>query len=127
MTTTTIVTMPVTKQESLFKRVLTNPSGIFSVGIIVAVILFGIIAPLVSPYNAIDPDVYNLQAPPSALHWFGTDSAGRDILTRLAFATNFSLEAAALAVVIAIAIGVVSGLIAGYFGGWFDSLSNWLT
>ena len=127
MTTTTIVTMPVTKQESLFKRVLTNPSGIFSVGIIVAVILFGIIAPLVSPYNAIDPDVYNLQAPPSAAHWFGTDSAGRDILTRLAFATNFSLEAAALAVVIAIAIGVVSGLIAGYFGGWFDSLSNWLT
>jgi peptide/nickel transport system permease protein len=127
MTTTTIVTMPVTKQESLVKRLLTNPSGIFSVGVILAVVLFGIIAPLVSPYNANDPDVYSLQAPPSATHWFGTDSAGRDILTRLAFATNFSLEAAALAVVIAIAIGVVSGLIAGYFGGWFDSVSNWVT
>jgi ABC-type dipeptide/oligopeptide/nickel transport system ATPase component/ABC-type dipeptide/oligopeptide/nickel transport system permease subunit len=127
MTTTTIVTMPVTKQESLLKRVLTNPSGIFSVGIILLIVLFGIIAPLVSPYNANDPDVYNLQVPPNAAHWFGTDSAGRDILTRLAFATNFSLETAALAVVIAIAIGVVSGLIAGYFGGWFDSVSNWLT
>jgi peptide/nickel transport system permease protein len=127
MTTTTIVTLPVTKQESLFKRVITNPSGIFSIGIIVAVVLFGIIAPLLSPYNANDPDVYHIQAAPSPIHWFGTDSAGRDIFTRLALATNFSLETAALAVVIAIAIGVVSGLIAGYFGGWFDSLSNWAT
>jgi ABC-type dipeptide/oligopeptide/nickel transport system permease subunit len=112
MTTTTIVTLPVTKQESLFKRVITNPSGIFSIGIIVAVVLFGIIAPLLSPYNANDPDVYHIQAAPSPIHWFGTDSAGRDIFTRLALATNFSLETAALAVVIAIAIGVVSGLIA---------------
>jgi ABC-type dipeptide/oligopeptide/nickel transport system ATPase component/ABC-type dipeptide/oligopeptide/nickel transport system permease subunit len=127
MTTTTIVTMPVTKQESLLKRVLTNPSGFFSIGVILAVILFGIIAPLVSPYDANDPDVYSLMVKPNALHWFGTDSAGRDILTRLAYATNFSLETAALAVVIAIVVGVVSGLIAGYFGGWFDSLSNWFT
>ena len=127
MTTTTIVTMPVTKQESLLKRILTNPSGIFSVGIVLAVILFGIIVPIVSPYQANQPDVYSLTAMPSAKHFFGTDTAGRDIFTVLAAATNYSLEAAALAVVIAIAIGVVSGLIAGYFGGWFDSMASWFS
>jgi ABC-type dipeptide/oligopeptide/nickel transport system ATPase component/ABC-type dipeptide/oligopeptide/nickel transport system permease subunit len=127
MTTTTIVTMPVTKQESLFKRVLTNPSGIFSIGIIVVVVLFGIFGPLLSPYKANDPDVYSLLVGPGAKHWLGTDSAGRDIFTRLAASTNFSLATALVAVLIAIAIGVVSGLIAGYFGGWFDSLANWTT
>jgi len=127
MTTTTIVTMPVTKQESLLKRILTNPSGIFSVGIVLAVILFGIIVPILSPYQANQPDVYALTAMPSAKHFFGTDTAGRDIFTVLAAATNYSLEAAALAVIIAIAIGVVSGLIAGYFGGWFDSLASWFS
>jgi peptide/nickel transport system permease protein len=127
MTTTTLLTLPVAKHESLLKRVVTNPSGIFSLGIIVAVVLFGIIVPILSPFNATDPDVYNIQALPSALHWFGTDSAGRDIFTRLALATTMSLETALLAVVISIAIGVTSGLIAGYFGGWFDSFSNWFT
>lgn len=127
MTTTTIVTMPVTKQESLFKRIITNPSGIFSIGIVVVVVLFGIFAPLLSPYDAKTPDVYHLVSGPSNIHWFGTDTAGRDILTVLAAATNFSLETSALAVVIAIVVGVVSGLISGYFGGWFESFSNWLS
>ena len=127
MTTTTLLTLPVAKHESLFKRVITNPSGIFSLGIIVAIVLFGIFVPIFSPFNATDPDVYHIQAAPDALHWFGTDSAGRDIFTRLALATNMSLETALLAVVIAIVLGVSSGLIAGYFGGWFDSFSNWMT
>jgi len=127
MTTTTIVTLPVTKQESLLKRVLTNPSGIFSIGIIALVVLFGILGPLFSPYDPAEPDVYSLLAAPGPNHWLGTDSAGRDIFTRLAASTNFSLLTALLAVVIAIVIGVISGLIAGYFGGWFDSLANWLT
>jgi ABC-type dipeptide/oligopeptide/nickel transport system ATPase component/ABC-type dipeptide/oligopeptide/nickel transport system permease subunit len=127
MTTTTIVTLPVTKQESLLKRVLTNPSGIFSIGIIALVVLFGILGPLFSPYDPAEPDVYSLLATPGPAHWLGTDSAGRDIFTRLAASTNFSLITALLAVVIAIVIGVISGLIAGYFGGWFDSLANWLT
>ena len=115
------------KKDGLVRKVLTNPSGWASVGLISIVILYGIIAPLLSKWDPNEPDVYSVLGGPSAEHFFGTDSAGRDVFTRLAISTQFSLETAALAVFIALAIGVVGGLIAGYFGGWFDSLASWMT
>lgn len=109
----------------LAKRVFSNANGVVSLGVILAVVLFGIVVPEVSPWDPSSPDLYAVLTSPDALHWFGTDSAGRDVFTRLAFATRFSLATAALAVLVALAIGASSGLIAGYFGGWFDTLSNW--
>jgi peptide/nickel transport system permease protein len=116
-----------TKKDGLLRKVLTNPSGWASVGVIAIVILYGIIAPLLSKWDPNEPDVYSVLGGPSADHFFGTDSAGRDVFTRLAISTQFSLETAALAVVIALSIGVIGGLIAGYFGGWFDNVASWMT
>ena len=65
-------------------------------------------------------------APPSAEHLLGGDSAGRDIFSRLIFATSTSLLGAFIAVLVAALIGVTAGLIAGYRGGWFDTVSNWM-
>jgi ABC-type dipeptide/oligopeptide/nickel transport system ATPase component/ABC-type dipeptide/oligopeptide/nickel transport system permease subunit len=113
--------------NSLLRKVLSNPSGSFSVAAVLAFVLFGIITPLLSPWDAIEPDLYAILSTPSSDHWFGTDSAGRDVFTRLAFSTQFSLMTAAVAVVVALTLGVVSGLIAGYFGGWFDTVSTWAT
>lgn len=115
------------EKESLLKKVLGNPSGMATVCFMVLVILYGIIVPLVSPWDATEPDLYSILGGPSEAHLFGTDSAGRDVFTRLAYSTQFSLATAALAVVVAMAIGVVGGLIAGYFGGWFDNVSSWGT
>ncbi|MEY4425517.1 MAG: hypothetical protein RJB56_1144 [Actinomycetota bacterium] len=115
------------KKDGLLRKVLTNPSGWASVGVVAIVILYGIIAPLLSKWDPNEPDVYSVLGGPSAEHFFGTDSAGRDVFTRLAISTQFSLETAALAVVIALSIGVIGGLIAGYFGGWFDNVASWLT
>ncbi len=115
------------KKDGLLRKVLTNPSGWASVGVVGIVILYGIIAPLLSKWDPNEPDVYSVLGGPSAEHFFGTDSAGRDVFTRLAISTQFSLETAALAVVIALSIGVIGGLIAGYFGGWFDNVASWLT
>lgn len=115
------------KKDGLLRKVLTNPSGWASVGVIAIVILYGIIAPLFSKWDPNEPDVYSVLGGPSADHFFGTDSAGRDVFTRLAISTQFSLETAALAVVIALSIGVIGGLIAGYFGGWFDNVASWMT
>ncbi len=116
-----------TKKEGLTRRVLKNPSGWMSAGFVLVIILFGIFAPLLSAWDPNEPDVYSVLGGPSAEHYFGTDSAGRDVFTRLAYSTQFSLETAALAVVVALAIGVVGGLIAGYFGGWFDAVASWMT
>ena len=112
-------------RAGLTKRVLTNRNGLVSLGLLVLVVLFGLIVPGASPWDPAEPDLYAVLAAPDALHWFGTDSAGRDVFTRLAFATRFSLATAALAVVVALATGAIAGLIAGYYGGWFDSVSSW--
>lgn len=115
------------RNDSLAIKVFTNPLGIASIFIVFAFIAFGILAPILSPFNPSEPDVYSTLADPSAAHWFGTDSAGRDVLTRLAVSTRFSLMTASVAVLTAMACGVVTGLIAGYFGGWFDNVSSWFT
>ncbi|MFM1984241.1 MAG: hypothetical protein RL723_676 [Actinomycetota bacterium] len=115
------------KIDSLTFKVLSNVSGALSIGVIFAFILFGIIAPELSPWDPNEPDIYVTLGAPDALHWFGTDSAGRDVFTRLAFSTRFSLATAGVAVLVSLVIGVVAGLIAGYFGGWFDSVSSWST
>jgi peptide/nickel transport system permease protein len=62
-----------------------------------------------------------VMAPPSADHPLGADSAGRDILSRLLFATRYSVAGALLAVVIAAIVGVTTGLIAGYYQKWFET------
>jgi peptide/nickel transport system permease protein len=115
------------RKESLMLKVLKNPSGLASVAVVLAVILYGIIAPLFSQWDPNEPDLYAVLSGPSAEHLLGADSAGRDVFTRLATSTQFSLETAALAVLVALVIGVVGGLIAGYFGGWFDALASWMT
>ncbi|MGF4032053.1 ABC transporter permease, partial [Staphylococcus aureus] len=57
----------------------------------------------------------------------GTDSAGRDIASRLVYGAQVTLLSAALAAAVAIAIGLPAGLLAGYYGGTFDGLANWTT
>lgn len=121
------MSQPKKKIDSLTLKVLSNVSGSLSIGVILSFIIFGIIAPELSPWDPNEPDIYATLAGPDAVHWFGTDSAGRDVFTRLAFSTRFSLMTAGVAVVVSLLIGVVSGLIAGYFGGWFDSVSSWST
>lgn len=113
------------KNETLLRKFLSNPNGLVTTSLILAAVVFGIIVPMLSPWDATLPDLYSTLSAPNAQHWFGTDSAGRDILTRLAFATRFSLMTATVAVVVSLVTGVIGGLIAGYFGGWFDSLATW--
>jgi peptide/nickel transport system permease protein len=127
MTTTTIVTMPVTKQEPLWKKVAKNPMGAISAGWVLLVILAGVFAPLITTWDPNKADIYALLLNPSAKHIMGTDSAGRDVFSRIIFGTQTSLETAAWAIILATLIGVIAGLIAGYFGGWFDTVSNWVT
>lgn len=100
---------------------------------VVAAIIFALIlllaafAALISPY---DPLSQNLEATfqgVSFAHWFGTDSLGRDVLSRLLFGAQQSIPAAALATAFAMAIGIPVGLLMGYFGKWLDRLGMMAT
>src|SRR3546814_14505698 len=60
--------------------------------------------------------------PPSLAHWFGTDSLGRDIFSRVLVATRLDLGIAFASVALTFAIGALAGIAAGYFGGWTDRI-----
>ena len=78
-----------------------------------------LLAPLLAPY---DPDaiVGPFSSAPSAKFWLGTDQIGRDVLSRLLYATRISLLVGIMATLISTVIGVALGLLAGYFGGLAD-------
>lgn len=84
--------------------------------------LAAIAAPLLVAHepNAIDLSAY--RKPPSTDHLLGTDSAGRDVLSRLLYAGRVSLSVGIVAVAIYAVIGVLLGGIAGFYGGWADSI-----
>ncbi|MWV48927.1 ATP-binding cassette domain-containing protein [Rathayibacter sp. VKM Ac-2803] len=111
----------------LFRRLLHNPIGLVSLVFLVLVVLSAVLAPLLAPADPNQASLQDVLAEPGAAHLLGADSAGRDVLSRLLFATQFSLAGALVALLVAMAIGVTSGLLAGYFGGWFDSVSSWTT
>src|ERR1700753_3637474 len=99
------------------------------VGLIVLAIfrLLALFAPLIAPFDPIATSWTLVRKPPSALHWFGTDDLGRDILSRVVYGARASLVAGAISVGIALSVGVPLGLLAGYRGGFIDALISRIT
>ena len=89
---------------------------------VVALLAFlAVFGPALAPYDP-DADDFDLFAPPSLEHPMGTDSFGRDLLSRMIVGTRVSFTIGVAAAALALAIGVVLGVLAGYYGGWVDSL-----
>jgi peptide/nickel transport system permease protein len=107
----------------LFKR----KGAVFGLVVVTTFILLALLAPLISPYDAIATSWSLVRKPPSALHWFGTDELGRDILARVIYGARASLLAGLISVTIAMSIGVPLGLLAGYRGGFVDALISRIT
>jgi peptide/nickel transport system permease protein len=109
------------------RRLMRRKGAIFGLAIIVLFLAIAIFAPLLTPYDPIVQSWTAVRKPPSALHWFGTDDLGRDILVRVFYGARASLMAGVISVGIALAIGVPLGLAAGTLGGFFDALIGRLT
>jgi peptide/nickel transport system permease protein len=93
-------------------------------GLVFLILLIGVaaLASVISPYDPNAIDIMNIRQPPSADHWFGTDSVGRDVLSRLLHGARVSLIVAFAAAFSAAVVGTVLGLLAGVFGGWVDGI-----
>lgn len=101
------------------KQHLAMGAGVF----VIALVLIAILAPHIVPYDAENYFDYDaLNAGPSAQHWFGVDSLGRDIFSRILMGTRISLEAGFVSVIIGAIIGTMLGLLAGYYEGWWDRI-----
>jgi peptide/nickel transport system permease protein len=90
--------------------------------VIIAVLVFlAVFGPVLAPH---DPDAADFGSlnPPSREHPLGTDSYGRDLLSRLIIGTRVSFTVGILAAAMALAVGGALGLMAGYYGRWVDSV-----
>ena len=105
--------------QTVARRFRRHKLAIASMTVLLAITILAILAPVLTPYDpaAISPQ---FSAPPSAQHWLGTDQVGRDVLTRLLYATRISLVVGVVTAVAATTVGVVLGLASGYFGGVVD-------
>jgi peptide/nickel transport system permease protein len=90
------------------------------VAIIVAWMLVALLAPWIAPYRPDLVDVTQRLLPPSAAHWLGTDTLGRDVLSRLLYGARVSLFVSILVVLLGAAFGILVGGIAAYAGGWVE-------
>ena len=98
--------------------------------IVVALILVALLAPWIAPHDPIEQDLLSSQLPPAWMHGgdasylLGTDSLGRDVLSRLMYAARVAVVVGFVAALLAGAIGITLGLIAGSFGGWIDQATS---
>jgi len=90
---------------------------------VTGLVLLAIIAgPWASPYSPTDADFVALLVPPSAAHPFGTDSFGRDVLTRILYGARISLAVSVAGVLAAALLGSSAGLVSAYLGGWIAAV-----
>lgn len=110
------------KFGSILHRLKKNKAAMFSVFVLIIIVLIAIFAEYLAPYPY-DLQDYSLSfAKPSREHLLGCDQLGRDILSRLIYATRQSLQLGILATGIAAVFGITLGCISGYFGGWVDTI-----
>lgn len=114
--------MQVAEYVRLWRRFCRNKGAVFGLAVFVAVVFMALFADVISPHNPLEQNYARLMEGPSAAHWLGTDSFGRDMLSRIIHGARIALIVGILAVLLAMLIGVTLGLISGYYGGRSDTI-----
>ncbi len=107
--------------QTVFRRFRKHKLAMASLVLLAVLCGAALLAPIIAPY---DPTalVGPFSGPPSREFWLGTDQIGRDVFSRLLYATRISLLVGIMATLISTVIGVILGLVAGYFGGAADMI-----
>jgi len=108
--------------QDAYLRLYMNKAAVASLIIIFFMMLLAIFADWLSPYSYETQNLALGASAPSAEHWLGTDTLGRDLLTRILYGGRVSLMVGFLATAVALVIGVTWGMISGYMGGRVDSV-----
>lgn len=112
--------------QMVWRRFRNHPGARGGVIVLSLITLSALLAPL-SPYSPVASDMSARLEPPSLQHPMGTDSLGRDLLTRILYGGRVSLRVGLLVMLITLAIGIPIGASAGYFGGRVESMLMRLT
>lgn len=110
-------------RRALFTRqVLARPGLVLAVLVLGLVLAWAVVPALFTSFDPVAGQTADRLQPPSATHWFGTDSLGRDIYARVVHGAAESLRATTLAVAVGFVVGGLLGLIAGFAGGRTDDV-----
>jgi peptide/nickel transport system permease protein len=85
-------------------------------------LLFALFPGLFAPYDPLAFDYSLLSHPPSLAHLFGTDNFGRDVLSRVIWATRIDMQIALFCTIFPLVFGTFIGALTGYYGGWLDAV-----
>jgi peptide/nickel transport system permease protein len=106
----------------VWRRFRHNKMAMAGLVFIVIVGLLAILAPVIAPYSITERASGQYRDGPSGAHWFGTDTIGRDVFSRVIHGARVSLKIGLAATVIALSIGLLLGAVAGFFGGILDTI-----
>lgn len=96
-------------------------AGGAGLAIILVLAIAALIPGLVAPYDPLGVDYAAIFAPPGPHHWLGTDSFGRDILSRIVYGARTALVIGAVSSLAGCVAGAAVGVVSAYFGGWVDA------
>jgi peptide/nickel transport system permease protein len=106
--------------QQLVRAFNANATSWIGLVVFLLVVALALLAPVISPYDPLNQDILARLQGPSAAHWLGTDSYGRDILSRLLWGARLSLVISTISILAAMVIGGIIGIVSGYVGGRFD-------
>lgn len=107
---------------NVFKRLKKSKTSMFGLFIVGLLIFFYFFAPLVAPHDPIVGKLTLRHTAPSSEYFFGTDSQGRDVFSRILYGAGFSVKIGVISVGIALIIGTAMGVAAGYYGKMIDTI-----
>ncbi len=108
--------------KDAFNRLISNKFSLFGLIYIIFIVVLALLTPLIAPYDYALQNLDLGPSGPSSEHWLGTDTLGRDLLTRMMYGSRISLMVGFLATTVALLIGVVWGTVAGFSGGKVDTV-----
>jgi peptide/nickel transport system permease protein len=110
------------KKREFWARLRRNRMAMSGLALVLGMFAVSLLAPWLAPHDPDAIDVKQMLMPPSADHLLGTDTLGRDVLSRLIYGSRVSLKVGFVAVGLATLIGVLVGALAGFYGGWVDQV-----
>jgi ABC-type dipeptide/oligopeptide/nickel transport system permease subunit len=110
------------RRRLLRKRFLRRPAAVAGLVVVLVFVFMAAFAPQLAPYSPSATDFNALLARPSSSHLLGTDSLGRDVLSRIMWGARVSMLVGFVSTVLAMVIAVPIGMAAGYYRGWLDTV-----
>lgn len=105
-----------------WKQLKKHKLALASLGFLLLLSLIAIFAPLLTNFTYFDQNADHALQFPNSTYWFGTDSLGRDLFSRLIYGARISLAVGFFTALFSLSIGIIYGSISGYMGGWVDNL-----